>query len=180
MKDELREALEGATEWRQSEPYSSGRRLFLELMCVGLGGVVVALVSIPVIGVLLSPLLKAPHDVWRRVGRVDAFKVGDTVEVTFLNPSPLPWTGVTARNAVWLRRDTTTQFTALSMYCQHLGCPVRWEPGAALFFCPCHGGVYYADGQVAAGPPPRPLHRFPVRVRNGQVEVYTEPIPVPY
>jgi menaquinol-cytochrome c reductase iron-sulfur subunit len=37
--------------------------------------------------------------------------------------------------------------------------------------CPCHGGVYYKDGSVAAGPPPRPLERYPVRVQDGQVEI---------
>jgi Rieske Fe-S protein len=25
--------------------------------------------------------------------------------------------------------------------------------------CPCHGGVYYANGERASGPPPRGLYR---------------------
>jgi menaquinol-cytochrome c reductase iron-sulfur subunit len=44
--------------------------------------------------------------------------------------------------------------------------------------CPCHGGVYYQDGTVAAGPPPLPLPRYQVRVRNGQVEIQTNPTPI--
>jgi menaquinol-cytochrome c reductase iron-sulfur subunit len=59
-----------------------------------------------------------------------------------------------------------------------LGCPVRWLPDADLFMCPCHGGVYYKDGKVAAGPPPRPLVKYPVRLRNGQVEIRTSPLPI--
>ena len=55
---------------------------------------------------------------------------------------------------------------------------MRWVPDAELFMCPCHGGVYYKDGKVAAGPPPRPLSRYPVRVRAGNVEVRTMPIPI--
>jgi menaquinol-cytochrome c reductase iron-sulfur subunit len=55
---------------------------------------------------------------------------------------------------------------------------VNWLPDANIFECPCHGGVYYADGQVAAGPPPRPLFQHQVRVQNGQVQVLTFPIPV--
>jgi menaquinol-cytochrome c reductase iron-sulfur subunit len=44
--------------------------------------------------------------------------------------------------------------------------------------CPCHGGVYYKDGTVAAGPPPLPLPRYPVRVVNGDVQIQTSPIPI--
>jgi menaquinol-cytochrome c reductase iron-sulfur subunit len=44
--------------------------------------------------------------------------------------------------------------------------------------CPCHGGVYYEDGSVAAGPPPRGLYQYPVRVNNGQVEIMASPIPI--
>ncbi|GAC1427494.1 MAG: hypothetical protein NVSMB65_00130 [Chloroflexota bacterium] len=161
-------------------PYTPGRRLFLEIMMVALGGLMAVVLSIPVIGALLTPLLRAPAGVWRAVGPVNRFVIGHTVEVTYMNPAPLPWAGQADKGAVWLRRDTPEGFTALSLYCQHLGCPVRWEQASQLFFCPCHGGAYYADGAVAAGPPPKPLTKFRVRVRGDQVEVFTEPIPVPY
>ena len=57
---------------------------------------------------------------------------------------------------------------------------MRWEPGSQLFLCPCHGGVSYANGVVAAGPPPRPLQQYPVRVRNGQVEILATGVPYTY
>ena len=89
-----------------------------------------------------------------------------------------PWAGVTARTAAWLRRDDQEKFTAFSVHCTHLGCPVRWVADAQLFLCPCHGGVYYRDGTVSAGPPPRKLPQYPVRVHDGQVEILTSPIPI--
>ena len=49
---------------------------------------------------------------------------------------------------------------------------------AELFMCPCHGGVFYKDGRVAAGPPQHPLPRYQVRVQNGQVEIEAAPIPI--
>jgi menaquinol-cytochrome c reductase iron-sulfur subunit len=49
---------------------------------------------------------------------------------------------------------------------------------AELFMCPCHGGVYYKDGTVAAGPPPKPLVRLEVRITKGQVEIKSAPIPI--
>jgi menaquinol-cytochrome c reductase iron-sulfur subunit len=147
------------------------RRQFLARLSVALGGLGTAIVGIPVAGFLLAPLLRRAPDFWRPVGAVDSFKVGETVQVTFLDPSPLPWAGVTANSAAWLRRESEQQFAAFAVNCTHLGCPVRWEQGAQLFFCPCHGGAYYADGSVAAGPPEHPLNRFPVRVNNGVVEI---------
>jgi len=70
------------------------------------------------------------------------------------------------------------EFEAFSVNCAHLGCPVRWLPDARLFMCPCHGGVYYEDGSVAAGPPPHGLTKYPVRVKDGRVEIRTDPIPI--
>jgi len=55
---------------------------------------------------------------------------------------------------------------------------VRWLEGAELFMCPCHGGVYYDDGTVAAGPPPRPLFRYDVRVENGEVQMRQAIVPI--
>ena len=75
-------------------------------------------------------------------------------------------------------KETAERFIAFSAHCTHLGCPVRWMPEANLFLCPCHGGVYYGDGKVAAGPPPRPLFRFEVRVQDGQVQIKTAAIPI--
>ena len=35
-----------------------------------------------------------------------------------------------------------------------------------------------AMSAVSAGPPPRALPQYPVRVHNGQVEILTSPIPI--
>jgi menaquinol-cytochrome c reductase iron-sulfur subunit len=76
-----------------------------------------------------------------------------------------------------LRRTGDREFTAFGLNCTHLGCPVNWRPGAELFLCPCHGGVYYADGSVAGGPPPRPLVRYSIRIGGGnRVQVLTRPL----
>jgi menaquinol-cytochrome c reductase iron-sulfur subunit len=154
------------------------RRRFLSRLSVTLSAAAAAVVGVPVVGFLVSPLVRKVPRQWRAVGAVDSFKVGQTVSVTFEDASPLPWSGVTARTAAWLRRTSDTEFTAFAVNCTHLGCPVQWFGEAELFLCPCHGGVYYADGRVAAGPPPRPLPRYPSRVRDGQVEILTSPTPV--
>jgi nitrate reductase gamma subunit len=168
-----REAAEAPLRGPAAEP---GRRGFLSALGIGLSSLVAAVVAVPSIGFLLG--LRRTPTVWQGVGRADSFAVNRTVEVAFSDPSPLPWAGVTARTAAWLRRTGAETFVAFSVNCTHLGCPVRWLPDAELFMCPCHGGVYYHDGRVAAGPPPRPLVRYPVRVRDGQVEIQTGPLPI--
>jgi menaquinol-cytochrome c reductase iron-sulfur subunit len=154
------------------------RRQFLSILSLSLGGIAAALVGVPVIGALFAPLFHEPAGIWRSVGPVDKFHVGETVEVSFMDSSPLPWAGVSAQTAAWLRRTSDQDFVAYAINCTHLGCPVHWLPDADLFVCPCHGGVYYSNGKVAAGPPPRPLNQYPVRVTNGQVEIQTSPVPI--
>jgi len=160
------------------EPRVLERRRFLSRISIALSTFAAALVGVPVVGFLISPLTRRSPRQWRPVGPVDEFRIGETVSVTFEDASPLPWSGVSARTAAWLRRDNESSFTAFSVNCTHLGCPVRWFAEPKLFLCPCHGGVYNADGTVAAGPPPKPLGRYPARIRDGQVEILTSPIPI--
>jgi menaquinol-cytochrome c reductase iron-sulfur subunit len=157
-------------------PAEIGRRRFLTRLSIAMGSLAAAIVAFPSIGFLLG--LRKPTKIWRSVGKIDDFKIGSTVEVSFLDPSPLPWAGVTAETAAWLRRLDEQQFMVFAVDCTHLGCPVRWLPTADLFMCPCHGGVFYADGRVASGPPPRPLTKYPVRVQDGQVQILTSPLPI--
>lgn len=155
-----------------------GRRQLFARICYAAGGAIGALATLPVIGFVLAPVFRLPKPVWRGVGTVDTFKLGATVRVEYEDPSPRPWAGVTAHTAAWLRRLGPEEFEAYSINCRHLGCPVRWVGDAELFMCPCHGGVYNKDGTVAAGPPPHPLEKYPVRVKKGQVEIQTSPIPL--
>ncbi len=172
-------ARESAPEPDPEQELVQGRRRFLTAISVAFGGMGAAIVGVPVIGVLFSPVRQDDPEVWRPVGPVDDFPVGDTVHVDILDPNPEPWAGIAARRAAWLRRVSEQEFTVFSGYCTHVGCPVRWEATAELFMCPCHGGAFDRDGSVAAGPPPEPLPRYPWRVRNGQVEIRTQPVPLP-
>jgi cytochrome b6-f complex iron-sulfur subunit len=60
---------------------------------------------------------------------------------------------------------------AFSAVCTHLGCIIQWHPEAKQFICPCHGGKYNLNGDVVSGPPPRPLEKIEVKLRDGQVFV---------
>jgi menaquinol-cytochrome c reductase iron-sulfur subunit len=163
---------------RESAGDVLSRRRFLNRMILVLSGMIGAVLSVPILAYLLSPLINRPPSTWITVGRVDEFKLGETVQVAYDDPTPLPWAGQTARTAFWLRRTGETSFRAFAVNCTHLACPVNWLADAGLFLCPCHGGVYYADGSVAGGPPPRPLPEYDVRVQTGFVQVLTRPVPI--
>jgi menaquinol-cytochrome c reductase iron-sulfur subunit len=159
------------TEPEESTESLVTRRHLLMFVSVAAGAVAAAVVGLPVVGFLLAPLIRKEPPVWRSVGALDKFPVGETNKVTFEDSSSLAWGGPDSETAAWLRRVDEKTFTAFAVDCTHLGCPVRWEADAELFMCPCHGGVYYKDGQVAAGPPPHALQQFPVRILNNEVQV---------
>jgi len=68
--------------------------------------------------------------------------------------------------------DAEGELRAFSAVCTHLGCIIKWQPTAsAVWYCPCHKGTYDRNGHVVSGPPPKPLTRYEVAVRDGKVFV---------
>jgi len=68
--------------------------------------------------------------------------------------------------------DVQGEIRAFSAVCTHLGCLITWQPTTQhVWYCPCHKGTYDTQGRVVSGPPPRPLTRYPVSVREGRVYV---------
>ncbi len=62
------------------------------------------------------------------------------------------------------------KFHVISAVCTHLGCTVQWR--GTEFDCPCHGSRFDPNGNVIAGPAPRPLPWFEVSVSpDGLLEV---------
>lgn len=59
---------------------------------------------------------------------------------------------------------TAEGFRVISAVCTHLGCITQWKPELNLIACPCHGSKFQRDGHVVAGPAPRPLPHFAIRL----------------
>lgn len=62
-------------------------------------------------------------------------------------------------------------FRAFSAICTHLGCIVEWDGPNREILCPCHAGVFDAEGRMVSGPPPRPLPTYKVTVMDGKIYV---------
>ncbi len=61
---------------------------------------------------------------------------------------------------------------AVSAVCTHLGCITQWNTQDNLIECPCHGSKFKRNGTKVAGPAPRPLPHFGIRLTpDGQLLV---------
>jgi Rieske Fe-S protein len=80
-------------------------------------------------------------------------------------------------NEILIRRKSETEFTAFSSTCPHLGCKVRWEEAEERYFCPCHQGVFSADGVAVSGPPAdgeQNLLHVPLQIDEEAGVIYVE------
>jgi len=75
------------------------------------------------------------------VGPVDRFAVGSVQTIMDLKGNEI------------LVKRSEAGFQAFSSLCPHLGCRVQWMPADNHFFCPCHRGIFDAEGKAVAGPP---------------------------
>ena len=157
------------------------RDLFMKIGIL-LNGIVGAILAVPVVRYLLSPVArerKDGYDSWIPLGSLEQFPSGQTRLATYRNPVVNPSDGDTADIACWVRNVDGQSFQVFAINCAHLGCPVRWFPQSGLFMCPCHGGVYYQDGSRASGPPERGLFQYDCRIDSGKLLIKGGEMPTP-
>ena len=96
----------------------------------------------------------------RRIVALEDVAVGDTY--LFRYPED--------QDPAILLRLAEQEVVAFSQKCTHLGCVVYFEAEEGRWHCPCHEGNFAArTGAVLSGPPPRPLGRIDVEVRDGAI-----------
>lgn len=69
---------------------------------------------------------------------------------------------------------TGDEITCFNASCTHAGCIVKWDAQSGRFRCACHGGMFDREGNVLAGPPPRPLDKYNFKVDSGHLLIETE------
>jgi quinol---cytochrome c reductase iron-sulfur subunit, bacillus type len=158
------------------------RRAFLMKLGLGLNALIGAMLAVPVVRYILSPIARERrpgYESWLSLGSLEQFPAGQTRLATYRNPVWNSWDGETATIACWVRHIDGDNFQVFAINCAHLGCPVRWFPQSELFMCPCHGGVYYSDGSRASGPPERGLFEYRYKIEGGQLLIKAGEIPTP-
>lgn len=158
------------------------RRDMLTRLGILFNGAVAAVLAVPILGYVLSPLVrvrKQSYESWLALGSLGEYPPGQTRLATFRNPDVQPWDGKTAESVCWVRCISPQSFQVFAINCAHLGCPVRWFPQSRLFMCPCHGGVYYEDGARASGPPERGLFQYDYKIEDGKLFIKAGELPTP-
>lgn len=113
---------------------------------------------------LLPQRLKPPT---RRLyaGQIDQFQIGALQGVLDLQG-----------NEILVKREKQG-LRAFNSTCPHLGCRVHWQAERQRFFCPCHNGVFNAEGVAIEGPPAaagQSLAQVPLEVDQKSGVVYLE------
>ena len=138
-----------------------------EFMVLGTGvgmGLIGAMLSIPAIGFVLSPLFAKRRVAWVTIGAIDSIPV-DTPTVRLASmPSDQGFPTPPSNRVVYIVRKDDGSVLTLSNICTHMQCDVHWDAQTNQFLCPCHGGLYDMNGVNVGGPPPQPLAQWVHRV----------------
>lgn len=154
------------------DPKDVSRRVFLMNVGIALNAIVGIAIATPVAVYLMGPVIRRKeYRHWISLGDAAEFHPGETKLVTFRNPFRQSTDGVTANVPAYVRCTAPGKFVVFAINCAHLGCPVRWFSESQLFMCPCHGGVYYADGSRASGPPERGLFTYEAKIEDEQLMI---------
>ena len=150
------------------------RRSFFGAL-LGAGAVAVgALLSVPLVRFVLHPLLRVTTPPsWSDVGSMEEFSAAVLPVKKLITVEQRDgWRKMVSEKAVYVIKDANGQLGVLSSVCAHLGCSVPWRPERNQFVCPCHVGIFAADGKLLGGPPPRDMDRLETKIENGVLKVH--------
>jgi Rieske Fe-S protein len=68
----------------------------------------------------------------------------------------------------------TGELKTFSAVCTHLECTVQYRDDLQHIWCACHNGHYDLNGRNISGPPPGPLEKFNLNIKNNEIFVQKE------
>jgi len=155
------------------------RRKFLKVATVAIGGIIGAVLAVPMVRYLFYP-----------VGRRVVSSSGEPIDVgpTSLIVAGAPPVRVAIRakrvrdawavttdvplGAAWISRSKETgALRAFSSTCPHLGCAVDLNAEQTEFKCPCHRSAFGLNGANSGGPAKRDLDELEASDVDGRVMV---------
>lgn len=157
------------SEVRESQHGMPSRRSFGSTVIYGLWAVIGAATAIPAGIYLLFPPRSRGKGTFVEATDVARLKVNTPEEVVFRRTRVDGWKVVTEKVSAWVVKHSDKDVVAFGPQCPHLGCAYHWEENSHEFLCPCHTSTFNLDGNVTAGPSPRPLDRFDVKVEGNKL-----------
>ena len=140
------------------------RRTFLRQAGIGVLGLGAALALAGVVaGSAVGPALRGTPKMWVPAARLDTL-AGNAISTVMLRYEVKSGIYTQATAMPLLVSRSGEKIVCFKSSCTHLGCIVRWDELSGRFLCACHGGAFDRDGNVLAGPPPRPLDRYAFKI----------------
>jgi len=147
------------------------RRKFMTTLLGMTGGAITLLLAAPIVSYTVKPALKKSDTQMVDVGNFSDFTAGKPVKVDYSFMRKDGWIEAEVKQSCWVLKKDDSNVKVFSPNCTHLGCGYSWDEATQEFKCPCHGAVFSADGEVKAGPPPRPLDQFETKIEGGKLFV---------
>ena len=153
----------------ENERGKPDRRSFLTALLAAGSATVGALLAIPLLRFTLHPVLaRTTEKSWSNVGDVGEFQdLGVPMKKLVDIEQRDGWRKIVLQKPVYVSKDAQGQLIVLSAVCTHLGCAVPWVEKEKKFICPCHLGMFAADGKLLGGPPPRGMDRLETKIEGG-------------
>jgi quinol---cytochrome c reductase iron-sulfur subunit, bacillus type len=153
----------------ESPVQGTTRRSFYIGAIYGIWAVISAALSLPALAYLFFPPKVRKQDEWIDAGDVSKLAPNSPVELTFRRNRVDGWKVYSEKSTAWVVKQPDNSVVAFGPQCTHLGCAYHWEEGKNEFLCPCHTSIFSPNGKVVAGPAPRPLDRYDVKVEGSRL-----------
>jgi menaquinol-cytochrome c reductase iron-sulfur subunit len=148
------------------------RRTFLSRLTYLFSFLIATLISLPLFRFLFGSTSGNESQRWSKLVSLDSPELAEEVSrVGYTRVVRQGWQSSITEEIVWVRKKKDGSFDVFNTHCTHLGCAVSWESKDQKFHCPCHGGVFDADGNRIEGPPPGPLKRYETKVADGRLQI---------
>lgn len=153
----------------RNSPDMSNRRDFWKATIYAIGVFVTGALGVPGLLYLFWPPTASRHSRWIDAGDAGHLEPQKPQERTFRRNRVDGSRVSSEKGTAWILKTAANKVIAFSPWCTHLGCAYHWEESEHRFICPCHGSVFSIDGEVVAGPAPRPLDRYEVKIEGNRV-----------
>jgi len=140
-----------------------------------LGTIMGAVIGLPAIGYIISPAgNKQETEAWIAAGPLENYPIGVPTLFSFTRTQINGWEKTATSYGAFVLRKSEAQedILVLSNVCTHLSCRVNWDETKEEYVCPCHIAQFTIEGEVAGGPPPRPLDEYEFKIEEGNLFIH--------
>lgn len=154
-----------------ADDLSPTRRSFYIRFIYGVMSAIGVALAAPAAIYLLFPPKTKKESEWVEATDLSQIPAGTPTEISFQHNRVDGWKVTSEKATAWVVKKPDGQVVAFAPNCTHLGCAYHWDEPTRHFVCPCHTSAFSIDGQVLAGPAPRPLDRYAVRVDGNKLQL---------